>query len=120
LLWRDEGRRELTISHFSMRVDDSAGLVGRQGLGGWFLAALGHCGTDPKTLEGCGWRRECRVGEESEFSGVLGVFIEFVFAFAFETENGLDHGHYYSALSGAASRVERERERGRGGTDWIL
>jgi hypothetical protein len=76
----------LTISHFSMRVDNSVGRVGRQGLIWWLLIALGHGVTDPKTLEGCGWRREFPVGEESEFSGVLGVFF---MEFAFVMENRL-------------------------------
>ena len=74
-----ERHRELTISHFSVRMDNSVGLVWCERLVRWLLIALSHCVTDPKTLEGCGWRREFPVGEESEFSGVLGVFTDFAF-----------------------------------------
>lgn len=75
-----------------MRVDYSIGFIWSQSVGLLMmdsLNALTHGVTDPKSLERGGRRSEFPVGEESEFSGVLGVFIAFV--------DARRHWHYFSA-----------------------
>jgi len=90
---------ELTVSHLSMRVDDAVRLI-RSEIGlVWLLNALTHgvtvtAVTDSQARTLGGGRRElwiC-VGEESEFSVVLG---EMEIIFIFSANDCLENGHAY-------------------------